>query len=311
MIPPSIKERFAAYADIDCWCLCNDLKQPINRWTGNLLPWKMHPGDSVTTMGKLDEYLKDLPRSGYGIIIGRDNTLVCFDLDDSLNPDGTVINPLVGEFLAVLGTFTEISSSGTGLHAFVNIDAPHPEYGFDTEKFCKGKFYPARFIKITGNVFSGYDLPIKSLTKRDCEIIQNKIGIVPAVIPAPVNRRAYTGKSRNWDDILTEAGILHISAPQYVGSVRQHGTVSRTCTAAWKITCPNKAAHSDHHRTGDFSADAAILSQWDDGTSSCTCNHNSCNPALRPNLLHKLWKQVHKARDNLARDRLHAMGVMV
>lgn len=312
MIPSVIKNRFAPWVDVECWCLCNEQKQPINRWTKNLLPWKLHPGDSVSTFSVINDSLKDMPGCGYGIIIGRENTLACFDFDDSLNMDGTVINPTVSEFLAILGTFVEVSTSGTGLHAFVSLDAPYPEYGFDTDRFCKGKFYSARFIKLTGNMFYGYDLPIKSLTLRDCQIIQTKIGTVPVNIPLPADRAVYINyKSGGWSDILTDAGVLHITAPQYVGSLRQHGTVSRTCTAAWKITCPNKSAHSDHHRTNDFSADAAILSQWDDGSSSLTCNHNSCNPALRPNLLHKLWKQIHQARDQRARERLHSMGVMV
>ena len=248
-----------------------------------------------------------MPRCGFGIIVGKDNTLACFDLDDSLT-DGKIISPLVKEFLDILGSFVEISTSGTGLHAFVELEGTHAEFGFDKTKFCGGKFYPARFIKLTGDVFSGYDLPIKTITKRDCEIVQNKIGIAPAVIPVPANRAAYSGKSRNWSDILSEVGILHITASQYIGSARQHGIASRTCIDAWKITCPNVRAHSDHHRHGDFSADAAILSQWDDGTSSCTCNHNSCNPALRPNLLHKLWQQVHEARRNKANDILRKIG---
>jgi hypothetical protein len=312
MIPPTIKDRFAPWNDCLCWCLCNEQKQPINRHTGNLLAWKLHPGDHVNTLDTISGYLKDLPRCGFGIIVGRDNTLACFDLDDSLNPDGKIINPLVKEFLDILGSFVEVSSSGSGLHAFVELEGTsYAEFGFDKAKFCGGKFYPSRFIKLTGNVYEGYDLPIKIINKRDCEIVEEKIGITPPIIPAPVNRTAYTGKSRNWDDILSESGILHISAPQYIGKSRLHGMTSRTCIASWKIQCPNKAAHSDHHRHGDFSADAAILSQWSDGTSSCSCNHNSCSPALHPNLLHKLWQQVHKARDEQTRARLHQMGVMV
>jgi hypothetical protein len=308
MIPPTITDRFNPWSDSLCWCLCNEQKQPINRHTGNLLAWKLHPGDHVNTLDTISGYLKDMPRSGFGIIVGKDNGLACFDLDDALGSDGKIINPLVKEFLDILGTFVEVSTSGAGLHAFVELIEPHPEFGLDKDKFCGGKFYPARFIKLTGNVYDGYDLPIKTINKRDCEIVQNKIGITPVIIPAPVNRTAYTGKSRNWSDILSEAGILHISAPQYIGKSRQHGITTRTCIASWKIQCPNKAAHSDHHRIGDFSADAAILSQWDDGTSSCTCNHNSCNPALRPNLLHKLWLQVHKARRKDANEILRKIG---
>lgn len=307
MIPQVITNRFSPWADCLCWCLCNEQKQPINRHTGNLLAWKLHPGDHVNSLDTINGYLQENPRCGYGVIVGRENMLACYDFDDALNPDGSLINPVVGEFLNVLGTFVEISSSGAGLHAFVTLDETYQEYGFNKE-FCGGKFYPNRFIKLTGNVYGNYDLPIKVLTKRDCESIQNRIGVAPINIPLPVNRAAYTGKSRNWSDILTEAGILHISAPQYVGSVRQHGPTSRACTAAWKIQCPNKAAHSDHHRLNDFSADAAILSQWDDGTSSCTCVHNCCNSALRPNLLHKLWQQVHKARRNRANDILKKIG---
>jgi len=298
MIPDSIRHWFAPWADIHCWVLCNQDKIPVNRHTGNPLPWKIHPGNHVNTLDAIAEYQKKNRKSGYGfgIILGRENSLGCFDFDHALGPDVVPINPAVSEVLDVMSTFAEISVSGTGLHAFVNLDEHFPEYGFKKE-FCDGKFYPERFIKLTGDIFPGYDLPVKSLTRRDCEIIRNKIGVEPVNIPIPANRAAYTGKSRNWSDILTEVGIMHISAPQYVGHNRQHGLSSRVCISAWKIQCPNVSAHSDHHRRGDFSADAAILSQWNDGSSSCTCNHNSCNPAMRPNLLHKLWQQVHRARD--------------
>jgi hypothetical protein len=53
------------------------------------------------------------------------------------------------------------------------------------------------------------------------------------------------------------------------------------------------------------------LLYWNDGTTSCTCNHNSCTPALRPNLLKKLWQQVREGRQEQARQRLRKMGLMV
>ena len=312
MIPPSIKNQFAAFSHRISWVLCNSDKQPINRWTGKLLSWKQNPEDSINTLPIIEESLADMPAAGFGIIVGMDNTLACFDLDGALDPDGAVINPNVKAFLDVMYSFVEVSTSGKGLHVFVNLSEPHTEYGLD-EKFCGGKFYPARFIKLTGNVYAGYDLPIRVLTKQDSEIIQNKIGVAPASIPQQKYQQEYpsNGKVRDWGNVLMDAGILHITAPQYVGSSRQHGTVTRTCKAAWKIQCPNKKAHSDHRRANDFSADAALLLYWSDGSTSCTCNHNSCNPALRPNLLKKLWQQVREGRMEQARQRLHRMGLMV
>jgi hypothetical protein len=282
------------------WVLCNSEKQPIEP-DGSPLEWKRNPGDNVNTLDVIVSRVKD--GQGFGFILGQGNTLVCYDLDHALDENGEIINPAVREFIELVGSFTEISSSGRGLHLFIIAELPEGvtlrEYGFK-KSFCEGKCYPSRFIKLTGNCLPGYDLPVQTLTKHELDTVERRIGNTS--IP-PVFRKARTpsqtslSKDTNWGEVLSEVGIIHTRS-QYDGKPRTYtdGT-TRTALESYRIPCPNRHKHTGvEKRQHQFGPDAAILTRWDDGTCSVTCNHNACDPVNHPNLLQMLWDEIRTLR---------------
>ena len=306
MIPASIKTRFSHWQNAIAWVLCNPEKAPINT-NGSLLQWKENPGDGINSLEFIESRLSKVPGAGFGIILGRNNNLVCFDFDHALNDKGEIINIQVQEFIEILSTFVEISSSGKGLHAFINAELADGEtlveYGFKKE-FCDGKFYPARFIKLTGDCLEGYDLPVQTFSKKVLENARKDISSDYVALPRQKSKTSSPSSSTDteWDRILDEAGIIHIKA-SYEGKTRTSpdGT-SRTAIESYRIPCPNRSTHTDEEkRKGKFGPDAAILIKWDDGNSSVTCNHNSCNPANNPNLLQMLWDEIKQVRLTEAR----------
>lgn len=302
----TIKSRFAPWQNIPMWVLCNQEKAPIKP-DGSNLQWKENPGDHINTLDTIISRMKS--GFGFGLILGLQNSLVCYDFDHALDDKGNIINPAVREFIELVGSFTEISSSGKGLHLFVIAELPDgvvlTEYGFK-KSFCDGRCYPARFIKLTGNCLEGYDLPIQTLTKGELDVIERKIGNTttrPVFKKAREAGQTALSKDTNWDEILSEAGILHTRS-QYDGKPRTYpdGT-TRIALESYRIPCPNRHNHTGvEKRNNRFGPDAAILSKWDDGTSSLTCNHNACDPATRPNLLQMLWDEIRLLRVQEAKD---------
>lgn len=282
------------------WVLCNQEKIPVKP-DGSFLQWKENPGDDIGTLDTIIGRMKN--GFGFGLILGLHNTLVCYDFDHALDEMGNIINPKVREFIELVGSFVEISSSGKGLHLFVIAELPDgvtlQEYGFK-KSFCDGKCYPARFIKLTGNCLAEYDLLVQTLTKRELDTIERKIGnnpIPPSFKKVRAPSETTVSKDTNWDEILSEVGILHTRAP-YDGKPRTYpdGT-TRIALESYRIPCPNRHNHTGiEKRKNRFGPDAAILTKWDDGNASVKCNHHSCDPSNHPNLLQMLWDEIWKMR---------------
>lgn len=295
----TIKSRFTPWLNIHMWVLSNRDKVPIKE-DGSLLSWKQSPGDGVNTLSVIQSRYKE--GYGFGLILGQNNTLVCYDFDHALNEDGCIINPDVERLIEILGSFTEISSSGRGLHLFVNAELPEgsvlSEYGFKPT-FCEGKCYPARFIKLTGVCLEGYDLPIKTLNIREFDTIRRKISneVIKSTFEKSKTPGETFGKNEDWEEILTEVGILHTRS-QYYGKTRNYSDgKNKTALESYRIPCPNRNKHTDIDKRKDrFGPDAAILTKWSDGTSSLTCNHNVCDPSGNPNLLKMLWVEIRALR---------------
>ena len=296
----TIKTQFAPWQNIPMWTLCNQEKQPVKP-DGSLLQWKQNPGDNINTLDTIIGRMKS--GFGFGLIVGLHNSLVCYDFDNALDEKGNIINPKVREFIELVGSFTEISSGGKGLHLFVIAELPDgvtlQEYGFK-KSFCDGKCYPSRFIKNTGICLAEYDLPVKTLTKGELDTIERKIGntqIPPSFKKVKAPSETTVSYNASWDEILSEVGILHTRS-QYHGKPRTYpdGT-TRIALESYRIPCPNRHNHTGaEKRKKQFGPDAAILTRWDDGTSSVTCNHNACDPGNHPNLLQMLWNEIKPAR---------------
>ena len=312
-IPDNIINRFAPWADFTSWVMGNEKKLIVQWRNGELCTWRKNPEDNIMTLHRLvDIVSKDIWWGGFGIILGEDNLLCCIDLDDCLDPTThETFNPEVTEFLKVAKTFVEVSSSGHALHVFFALKNPKIEFGLKPE-FCKGKLYVDRFIKLTGIQYKDYDNPIRVLDDKEFSIIKKKIGVAEVVIQPLVPSKSYTGRTRqsglmteeSWEFILDEVMIPHFPT-EYNG----HAKNGKIVMESWKILCPNVSAHT-HDRTGDASANLAILCKYKDGTSSLKCNHNSCDPITHPNLLKKLWNQIKEIRAERGNTILKQMGVI-
>jgi hypothetical protein len=300
-VSPVIINRFQPWESVRCWCVCNDKKVPQDTTRPGPLRWIEERGKLLT----LRELVEVTPKyDGYGLIIGErgDNMLRCMDLDHALM-NGIPKNKEIISFIESALTFVEISSSGAGLHLFFEYPTRFEEFGLRSD-FCEGKFYPSRFIKLTGNVYQDHDYMIYHLTDRELDNIRSVLS---------ENRPQYTprnptiscGSYATWDEILNSAGIIH--RPVAYSGKERHGHIA---LETWKIPCPNRKKHSDHGRPGDFSADAAILIRWNDGSSSLTCNHNACKPETRPNLLRLLWQEIKAPQIEEGRRLLRKMGVI-
>jgi hypothetical protein len=275
-----------------------------------MLRWKEEPQDHINTLEKILKVQEVLLGYGFGIILNLQNSLVCFDFDHALDENGNIINQEVKTFIECVGSFTEISSSGRGLHVFVCADIPETkclsEYSFK-KSYGDGKFYPARFIKMTGNCVDEFDLPVQILRYDELETIKRKMSneCTPYKIRNTRLHQTDSSSDFKWEEILSDAGILHTTS-QYVGKSRNYPDGScKTVIESYRIPCPNRFAHTNYSkRTSQFGPDAAILTKWDDGTSSCTCNHNNCSPENHPNLLQKLWDEIRETKTKDAKSTL-------
>lgn len=326
-----ILSRFKAWKDIPMWCMCMPTKEPAtlhsgeyttepakHYGTGTLLRWQREPQDHITTLEKVISVAQMLPGYGLGPIVGRENQLGYFDFDKCLDNDLNITNPRVEEFISVVSSYTELSSSKTGLHVVVATDQPEQEYGFSpTNVNDGGKFYSNRFLKLTGNIYRDYDNEVNGLSHKDYEMYKTVLTDKP-IFRDTHHNPAYTGKYDSktpWDDILNGSGIIHAECRNYVGNVRKHGDINRTVTECHRILCPNYLQHSRHtNQVGKVATgggDVAILVKFDDGMSAIKCHHNHCNPLTHDvNLLKMLWTRIKQNRADAVNSLLREMGVI-
>ena len=288
-LPQSVLNHFSPWMNIKCWVVCNNQKQPCEKRTGKLAKWRTDPQDNIITLTELETlYELDIVErwGGFGIILGQDNLLCCIDFDHILDDNGDITNPEVASFIDDAKTFVEKSSGGHGLHAFFMLESPHEEYSLK-KSFSDGKFYVDRFIKMTGNIYKGYDYPVRTIREHGFSIIKTRIGEPEPETKHQNLTNVYAGdNTETWESVLRRAGIPIIPS-NYSGKVRR----GKMVIESWRIECPNRAAHKTD-RPGDLSAHLAVLNKYSDGSTSLSCSHNSCSPHGRPNLLQKLWDKI-------------------
>jgi hypothetical protein len=329
VIPDLIKQKFHGFEDVKCWGFCNTEKVPVQaKHPDRRTSWKKNPDLGVITLPEIIDLASD--HVGFGIFTSKEYNLGCLDFDHFLKNGEPDYNNKLDLFLQMCPTFAEISSSGNGVHAFCFYDRddenvkefaidpkrfgmniPEDEYKMLLEKkvLPGGKFYcDKRFIKLTGILYKDNDYEIFKFDKIGYNTLTKTIS-VQQELPLPAKRTSIqTSFTRSWSDILCEAGILHIEAREYTGKIAPKS--KKEVVECLKIPCPNRSKHQAK-RQGDISADLAILSRYSDNTSSCTCNHNSCDPATRPNLLQKLWDEIKQPRIDIGEAALKRLGVNV
>lgn len=312
-IPKIIQHKFRSFGDIKCWGFCNETKVPVQaKHPERFAEWKLNPDLGIIT---LPELIQLAPMHvGFGIFTSKSYSLGCLDFDHFLKNGEPDYNNTLDIFLQKYPTFAEISSSGNGVHAFYyyehdnedikentldiekfNINLPESDKKTlkDNKKLPGGKFYcDKHFIKLTGNVYKDNDYELKTICKSDYLKFEKTIfNHQDFPIRTKKQHSFQASFTKSWSNILTQAGIDHIEAREYIGKIAPRS--KKEVVECLKIPCPNRYNHQTD-RPGDISANLAILSRYSDDTSSCTCNHHSCDPASHPNLLQKLWNEIKK-----------------
>ena len=328
-----ILSRFKPWKDVPMWVMCMPTKEPAtihsgdytteptkHYHTGDMLRWQREPQDHITTLERVVSVAQMLPGYGLGPIVGRENQLAYFDFDKCLDSDLNITNKRVEEFISVVSSYTELSSSKTGLHVVVITDQTEPEYGFSpTNVNDGGKFYSNRFLKLTGNIYRDYDYPVNGLSHTDYEMYKSVLGNKPDSITSRCNNgasRKYDNPTKTpWSEILSDAGIVHADCRNYIGNVRKHGDITRTVTECHRILCPNYLQHSKHtNQVGKVATgggDVAVLVKFSDGMSAVKCHHNHCNPLTHDvNLLKMLWTKIKQNRADTVFAMMKDMGVV-
>jgi primase-polymerase (primpol)-like protein len=181
-------------------------KIPIN-------PYTLRPGnsrDSGSSYEFATERLATAEGQRYGGLIFRfdhDETAPFgfVDIDHCRNPQTGVIEPWALDIIKELGSYTEVSPSGTGVHILCRTERP-PSGG------CrKGRieiYTRARCATVTGQHLTGTPLDLEDRTSELLELHQEVFGAVePPAVPVPeLPVLASTTTSP-----LTDAELLHLA----------------------------------------------------------------------------------------------------
>lgn len=317
-IPEIIQEKFKVYSDDKRWCFCNKNKTPVEFRNPRVhFSRTDYPELGLLTLDELIEWSPS--HVGFGIVTG--NGLGCMDFDRFLENGKPRYDNKINEFLDTryTRTFAELSTSDKGIHSFYSYDSEDTnikKFSIDIKKFgvnlhpdeikrlesikdlIGGEFYVNQFIKMTGRPYNDNTYPINHWGKLEYPIILKMAAIISElpVMKKHVYQSSLNGNYKSWKEILDDVYIISLPA-SYNGQINP--TNGKLCVESWKIPCPNRANHGTH-RDGDISAELAILCKYSDGTDSCTCNHNSCDPLKHPNLLRRLWDEIYKIKADRA-----------
>ena len=133
------------------WCLWKiggDRKIPLSPWGG------FASCSDPRTWGTFDQAAEVFLKNANvcrGFNLAMFDGLAGMDLDDVVN--GGTVSPLMELFLNHLGSYTEFSPSGTGLHSFFLCDREHE----NRKTHAVELYFQAHFLSVTGNIFQGRD----------------------------------------------------------------------------------------------------------------------------------------------------------
>lgn len=99
----------------------------------------------------VDAFERNQNLAGVGLVLTRDLGLVGIDLDNCIDTEGKIA-PWAEEVVRKVGSYTEVSPSGTGLRIFAYGSLPD---GSDGRKDGNVEMYVAgRYLTVTGNVLN-------------------------------------------------------------------------------------------------------------------------------------------------------------
>lgn len=119
--------------------------------------------------------VKDRGYDGVGFVFSRNDPYVGIDLDNALDENGEV-KPAQLEVLRGLGSYTELSQSGKGLHVILKGETPGNQSMKCGNAFGEGEgleIYPSsRFFIMTGNRLDGFPASIQNGTWKAEELFE-------------------------------------------------------------------------------------------------------------------------------------------
>lgn len=173
----TIGEKFADFCtDHGCdrrWVVVKG-KAPVRPGTDQPVEWRKPENRYFW------DQIQKIPGDGYGIILNKTG-LSCVDFDKCLE-DGRVVDDRIASMVHQLDSWTEISSSGNGLHVWIITDAntPNTKPGTGFEVITDGH------VKVTGNSFPpAAPLPIRMV---DGDALRKILGLNGTRTLAPGTR---------------------------------------------------------------------------------------------------------------------------
>lgn len=192
MINHNIPDEMRAYKNWVAWRLetvgGRETKIPYSPMTG----CKARSNDASTwsSMRRAAARVEAGGFNGIGFMLS-DSPYVCVDLDDCL--DGGEKEAWAAGIVAALGSYTEVSQSGRGLHIFGRANI---ERGRRNERI---EVYPdKRFIAMTGNIYEGHSEIHDMQAALDALMREHfpADGETTTVKPPPADRKARTSDSK-------------------------------------------------------------------------------------------------------------------
>lgn len=263
--PENVPEELKAH---ETWVCCDELKAPLVA----TLSGAVYAASSTdkTTWRSYDEAYKawldnEWSFAGVGRVIRAEEDLVGVDLDKCLDPETGDLTPWATATIDRLGSYAEISPSGTGVKIWIKaptITRAHVKPGLE--------IYPrGRYFTVTGLALS--DGTIANRDEELAEIISEEFPRVDR------NRTPYDAPRRALDllDYLERANVE-------IFAERSDGTAERV----YSIRC----LWAHEHTGGDTSG--TRVGQYADGALFYRCEHAHCR-AIRE------WRQFRAKCDSI------------
>ena len=173
------------------------------------------------TWSQYDQVILPYYRGGYagiGFVIAQNDPYIGIDLDKCLNPETGALEQWALDYLTTLGSYTEISPSGTGTHTIIKGSLPD---GHACRKKGIEVYSTERYLTVTGHRLPEYPASIEERIEQIAEVHKRVFGDTATRLPgAPAEWT--TGPCREWlgpdnDDDLIEMALKSRSTLSKVG----------------------------------------------------------------------------------------------
>ncbi|MFB6140709.1 MAG: hypothetical protein ABEJ26_09785 [Halosimplex sp.] len=143
-----------------CWRIQErsgrETKVPINPHTGSF--GSATNEDSWASFETAREYAIDGAADGLGFVFTAEDPLVGIDLDTCRVPETGTLTDDAGDIVERVGSYTEVSPSGTGVHVLARGSLP----GDRSRKDWVEMYDDARFFTVTGEHLEGTPITVES-----------------------------------------------------------------------------------------------------------------------------------------------------